>query len=683
MDSIEVVNSLPSGQIMPEVEGLGSEPEDLGFQSKTDQEPILTSSFTTADLPTSTQNHPSDTFALQNDTTNQECVSSSESSSRHSDGAAGDIFLDNDDYYNDHSQLSTTSSRSSLSSIPASMIVRPIHGRQTMKGDRLPSTISSIIGTDFCVDEQEYESQNARSGAGVGKTTPAKKRMENCQNYPFRHPSSVRAMQMHTEDECDDDYDRYNRNEDRCFTSPPRARGPYYRGSPSSLRSIGSSPHKKYHLQNKSTGSTPRKKESTTTKEYPLVLLHCNLLPPSLSLPTEVRTPSRGVLQEALPPKYWRRWKLLEEKIVGSGLVRDRGVLISHPQEMYDLLEERLLESLELQRPRLRNGHFLGPDEGHASDEEAPGDGDTYTIENDDDEQDGDECPDCGHRVIHSEDTHRRWVIKTYAANGLMKAGAWAAAWREMEKVDVEVGLWLPSSVRRDLEHKLVELEQSAVEESLPVQEEDKPTFALKDEIPPTQDEIDGLAETKILEQFEQKLGLSGDSSSDHRSSPSANKHMNYRASTEDLDIRTLLINYLTLLASDKRNVAIGILSLLVLLLAIGGAQSSASVRHPHGTVKFASALLEGGDAPTVKIQNTQSALRVSITRDTDTELPTIMTSVENKHEASSISHSSTILTSKETNLPSGSSMDIEKLEVDIAEEREQDQNLLVLVPAV
>src|SRR5699024_7482265 len=45
------------------------------------------------------------------------------------------------------------------------------------------------------------------------------------------------------------------------------------------------------------------------------------------------------------------------------------------------------------------------------------------------------------------------------------------------------------------------------------------------------------------------------------------------RKSAADIDLRTLLINYIRVLASDRRNIVIGILSIFVVFLAIGGAQ--------------------------------------------------------------------------------------------------------------
>lgn len=433
----------------------------------------------------------------------------------YSSSSSADILDDDvlDDDGLDHVR-STTSSRSSISSIPGSTVVHKSN-------------------TDV-QEEDGYSLQQERNGGS--KMRHAAKMIRG----PFRHPSSVRAMQMHTEDEKDED-----------FISPSRLRGGggVYRGS-----TTGSSPTKRpggYY------NGTPKKQ--AMKKEYPLVLLHCSLLPPTLSLPPGIGMPSRKILEEVLPPRYLKRWKLLEERL-GSGVLRDRGVLIPHPQEMYDLLEERLLESLELQRPRLRNGHFLGRDEPDSGKEDG---GDGYDHGSDDDE--GEECPDCGCRVIRHDDTSRKWEIKVYAANGLMKAGAWAAAWREMEKVDVEVGLWLPSSVRSELEKRILE-EAIALDGGLKA-----PQGHLDDRPQPSQDQIDGLddalrSEPRNLAASNPEFGSSGSFAYE-------------RKTAHDIEFQTLLINYIRVLASDRRNVAIAFLGVLVVFLAMaGGGRPSSSL---------------------------------------------------------------------------------------------------------
>ncbi|KKA19823.1 hypothetical protein T310_6192 [Rasamsonia emersonii CBS 393.64] len=375
----------------------------------------------------------------------------------------------------------------------------------------------------------------------IPKTGGSMRHATKIRGGPFRKPSSVRAMQMHTEDEDED------------FVSPSRLRGGGGGGRPG------------YYYSANNNG-TPKKQ--AVKKEYPLVLLHCNLLPPTLSLPPGIGIPSRKILEEVLPPRYLKRWRLLEEKL-GSGVLRDRGVLISHPQEMYDLLEERLLESLELQRPRLQNGHFLGRDEPDSGKEDGD---DGY--DNGSDDEEGEECPDCGCRVIRNEDTSRKWEIKVYAANGLMKAGAWAAAWREMEKVDVEVGLWLPSSVRSELEKRILEEEAITLDGDLKAAKAGKGSLD-EDRPQPSQEQIDGLDDALPSEQ----RNFAASNAEARPEFGSSGSFAYERKTANDIELQTLLINYIRVLASDKRNVAIALLSVLVLFLAMaGGARPSPSL---------------------------------------------------------------------------------------------------------
>ncbi|KKK18644.1 hypothetical protein P175DRAFT_0491335 [Aspergillus ochraceoroseus IBT 24754] len=361
----------------------------------------------------------------------------------------------------------------------------------------------------------------------------------------FRKPSSVRAMQMHTEDEGDDDY-----------LTPPKRRGGQ-RISDVSIRSVGSSPLKRSPFYSP-TGAAGKPK---VKKEYPLVLLHCTLLPPSLPIPGFSGYRDQKTLREILPPVYWKRWKLLEEKI-GSGVLRDRGVLISHPEDMYDLLEERLLESLELQRPRLDHGHFIGHDETESDGE------DRMTKDDSGTEDEGEKCLDCGGRVVRHEMT-RKWEIKVFAANGLMRAGAWAAAWKEMEKVDVEVGLWLPSDVRAELERRLMENDSSHMDNCLSVpllQEPEDVTLSRSVRAHSPSPLLREQHVSHVTRSRERSLSLSSTvikSPKDHEATTYSPKP------SEEIALQTLLINYIRVLASDRRNVAIAILSVLVVFSAL------------------------------------------------------------------------------------------------------------------
>ncbi|KAI1910072.1 hypothetical protein LOZ12_004745 [Ophidiomyces ophidiicola] len=330
----------------------------------------------------------------------------------------------------------TKSHRSSISSLPGSVLIHAQANIPSGEDDHHSST----------VERSHYPDKKNRQLSFVTRG-----RDGDC---PFRNPSSVRAMQMGDEDsELDAFSPAHMTLRARKQRESFRAQSPSISEISMPMHSGAASPSSSMQKYCRSLPQMVLEEE--TKRDYPLVLLHCTLLPPSLLLPTRMGTPNSELLQEVLPDIYWRRWKLLEDKVSASGVLRDRGVLISHPQEVYDLLEERLLESLELIRPRLAYGHFLGVEDGT----------DSYTKEHKDesgctviDSGDGAKCDDCGRHIINtSESEERKWEVRIYAANGLMRAGAWAAAWRDMEKVDVEVGLWLPSDIRRELERRMAE----------------------------------------------------------------------------------------------------------------------------------------------------------------------------------------------------------------------------------
>ncbi|GES62339.1 flavo protein oxygenase [Aspergillus terreus] len=458
----------------------------------------------------------------------QDCgYHSSASSAQHS---SSDIFGGDDEDEPRDGSHSRASSHSSISSIPGSVLTHTMDGfkafamRETAANAAPPAAAAARAWDD-------------RDGKAYSRILHTVRQREAA----FRKPSSVRAMQMHTEDEGDDDDD---------FLTPPKRKAAGHRLSDISARSAASSssPLKRASPYYSPTGSGAAKPKPK--KEYPLVLLHCNLLPPSLPVPGLVGCPDQKILQEVLPPEYWRRWKRLEEK-VGSGVVRDRGVLISHPEDMYDVLEERLLESLELQRPRLDHGHFLG----HDADSEKEGHSTT-------DDEEGEECPDCGGRVVHHVGAGRKWEIRVFAANGLMKAGAWAAAWKEMEKVDVEVGLWLPSEVRRELEKRLLEDEGPRNRSAMPVPQLHEPVCAL----PPSLDNPRTREPTPIPAQ---RSSSSASGAAMRQEQQGTDRFFESRKHAAEIDLQTLLVNYIRVLAADKRNVAIVVLSIMVMFFAI------------------------------------------------------------------------------------------------------------------
>ncbi|KAK2762124.1 hypothetical protein FQN54_001131 [Arachnomyces sp. PD_36] len=516
-----------------------------------------------------------------------ECIEQQEgeeyiSSSSSQNSSTG--FDENDnayyDEYDDDGMLVTTgmtasSSRSSISSLPGSVVVHPRDSM--MKGRRFYDGVYEDESENVGVDDR---------GDGFMKFIPRVRDKRS----PFRHPSSVRAMQM-------------NDGDDESVISPPRygKRGQQIRTprmsemSGMSVTSPQSAGSNRYH---RSPNNQSPSKQSIK-KEYPLVLLHCNLLPPSLSLPAGIRVPDPRVLKDVLPHQYWRRWKLLEDKIVGSGVVQDRGVLISHPQEAYDLLEERLLESLELVAPRLENGHFLGAHDDEDDDDDDPGD--DVRSSNGAGHPGGHECPDCGTKVVKDlEGGGRKWEIKVYAANGLMRSGAWAAAWREMEKVDVEVRVWLPEDVRRDLETRVLEDDALEMEEELHESERDKRRREIYgSSVNGSQMRIDTnfggqeyrpTGSTARLDAgYEEEIprytqGYEEPPTQPPQDKPKASGHSQKKPGAE-VDLQTLLFNYFRILARDSRNVIIGFLGVLVLFLSVNMSGSKSGVDTPNDMI--------------------------------------------------------------------------------------------------
>lgn len=170
----------------------------------------------------------------------------------------------------------------------------------------------------------------------------------------FRNTESVRAMQM---------------------SSPPpmlahqtsqeRLKGSFKLATPSR------SGRSESDVTRQSTGSRRRSirephspRPTPTPQQAPLVLLHVTILP--MQVPY-----SHDIMARIMPDWLVENYKLLEEKLQDIILMR-RGLLIPHPRDEYDLLEERILESLELKTPRLLPcGHFVPPeDEDDREDED-------------------------------------------------------------------------------------------------------------------------------------------------------------------------------------------------------------------------------------------------------------------------------------------------------------------------
>ena len=279
----------------------------------------------------------------------------------------------------------------------------------------------------------------------------------------FRNPESVRAMQMASPPPLLD-----------CEASRERMKGAYKLGTPSRSGTPVSRP------SGSRRGSVREQHSPRPTpgpQQAPLVLLHVTILPMQVPF-------SHDLMVKVMPEWMVENYKLLEDKLQDIILMR-RGLLIPHPRDEYDLLEERILESLDLKLPRLlKCGHFVPPEDDSDKEDEDDASsanggstgrgrrmsGGTLTEEGKWEEhmhQVDDEgvCADC-HRELKRPGKgvgagSRKWDVKIYAANGLMRSAAWTACWNDMERCDVEISPWIPEQVRRTLERRVQE-EQEA-----------------------------------------------------------------------------------------------------------------------------------------------------------------------------------------------------------------------------
>lgn len=429
--------------------------------------------------------------------------------------------LDNDlDAYEDEASLSGSAHHSS--GPDEAVFDHPSH--------RSSPRTSSGSEDEISVLESHYEPEYRR----ISPFTPLKTRTA------FRNPSSVRAMQMET---TPPHLASPSSQQRRKLYTPSR------QGTPRSTRS------------HRSAISSPSKLSPTKImkKEYPLVLLHVTLLPIPLVY-------SQEVLESVLSPSILENWKILQEKATDT--VLERGVLIPHPKEDYDLLEERLLESLELKIPRiLKCGHFhLSPEEEADIAEDSDND------DLDPDANDLDICLDCGRRIRDGKygsagTGSKRWDIKLFAANGLMRAGAWSAAWREMERVDVEILPWMEEDMKRELELRKEEEQRTKVEAS--------------------EEGVGGLDDERLREIYGGDAQAFVDGFTDERSAPAEvppPAMKDGHRSSENIPLWDLFRNYVYYAAQDRRNIAIFLLSMLVLVLSMGGfskGQASSAVQTP------------------------------------------------------------------------------------------------------
>lgn len=371
----------------------------------------------------------------------------------------------------------------------------------------------------------------------------------------FRTPSSVRAIQM---------------------SSPTPS---IISGSPRSSRqpTVSRLGTPTAHSQSATKNKTPTRFKAK--KEYPLVLLHATVMPLKWPYGDAVDAISgEGLPRELSSVK--ESWKLLKDKLADT--VLERGILLPHPQDSYETLEERLLEALELPvRPRakiLTCGHYLGPDDaGDSSSEDvSENEGDTGMEQ---------WCDICGREVKYEEIAmgrrQKRFRIKVYASNGLMRAGAWAAAWKEMERVDVDIEPFVPlhlSSLMDSLMtfHTQPPQTQNANHDDVDHQREgDKESERLR--------EVEESMRRRDREE-ERMREVYGDSP------PAAPEFEDIMRPPRTSSIRDkygdslaeLLWEAMKVVLRDRKQVAICVLSVLVLILALrpGGASRTVAIEN-------------------------------------------------------------------------------------------------------
>ncbi|KAF2756839.1 hypothetical protein EJ05DRAFT_477069 [Pseudovirgaria hyperparasitica] len=432
------------------------------------------------------------------------------------------------------------------------------HTSKDKKKKRLSNaTVSSVSSFPSEITSEELDQD---LHATLKQYTPMRSRPA------FRNTSSVKAMQMSSP-------------LPSLPSSPPHMQQPHHLATPirrsetpRSQRSQSIRSDRQLERRYESAHQTPV--YETPKRDYPLVLLHVTLLPPSLPY-------SAHILESVLPGWLLENFRLLENRLEDSTLM-GRGLLIPHPRHEYELLEERLLESLDLAPPRLlKSGHFNrhrssscassisydpfeDDDDGCAT---ARGSNSGSDMEED---LDDDVCPDCSQPMGSPSKGagigKRRWDVRIYAANGLMRSGAWSAAWMEMERVDVEVLPWIPEDLKKKLER-----EMKSEENRRGLQKEIGTSIRHGIPTPPASEGAHSRQQSDVAMDASQILREPQVPSSAPKtvSFDTDRPALPRKCSNKEVPLAAALLNYFYLLAQDTRNLMVIGLSLVVLFLCI------------------------------------------------------------------------------------------------------------------
>ncbi|KAM0480277.1 hypothetical protein ACHAPX_004106 [Trichoderma viride] len=363
----------------------------------------------------------------------------------------------------------------------------------------------------------------------------------------------------------------------------------------------------------------------------PLVLLHVTLLP--------LRWPWGEVLDEAKTSELSEgvktlreAWRELQDTI--GDTIQDRGVLLPHPQNDFEVMEERLLEALELpfkQRARiLECGHYLGPsnempfaDEHDSDDDDAfDEDGELLPSNESKDKKPTHWCTTCSGEIpVDALGAGKIYRVKVYASNGLMRAGAWEACWKEMERVDIELEPMMDAKLQDELVHiaarqdRVIHSKSRAGRRPISsrIQDvEDEREDEFDDHVNETMNEGD---ESFMDEKTHRRQTSYDTNSSGKYRQHSAKNSMGGRSSTGFVpqdessgkqqrrfkagSFPDMVVNAFKALLDDKRNLAILLLSALTVVVALRG-----GISNPLGDVVSFQPVVTDFDVPTAVLRD-------------------------------------------------------------------------------
>lgn len=287
---------------------------------------------------------------------------------------------------------------------------------------------------------------------------------------------------------------------------------------------------------------------------YPLVLLHITILP--LVLPW-----THDVVKQTLPNATTQDLALLKGRL--SDTILQRGILVPHPQEDFDLLTERILDALEL----ASSTTTLFTD----YEEECESSHGVHANYNN-------PCHTCGETTCFSSRPEKKWEVRIFAANGLLRADAWDVAWSEMERVDVEIFPNISDVQRRMLDETQLEADaEQATQAAWSHQQGLESVAQIQDALGGYRVQPASLSKEEISEA---KRGATERFPIRHDSVPEAPRTDQaipaaYKA--HDIPLGILIKNYLYLLAQDRRKMAILFLVLTMVFATVQGMSAQRS----------------------------------------------------------------------------------------------------------